>query len=214
MFKYQPRTALQILLRLLDYAIRNDTHEEVLDVLGRAIRAACARIDRAAKSGPDEYADAVIDTEVEIIEGLLGAAYVVCQTQITAIVQAALSCRAQVLRDGLAFPAFGDRDHEVRCMGPRFNVQWSKIEVLWALANYFKHRDEWSSDTWTNPQRLERHTVPVILAAGLKPSSNGNLRDGAKALGNPDFADIVVFQTVIRGWADQVREAIRQTAGL
>src|SRR5262249_33873636 len=57
-------------------------------------------------------------------------------------------------------------------------------------------------------------TVPVILAAGLKRGSNGNLRSGAEALGNPDYADTSVLQTVIREWADQVREAIRQTAGL
>jgi hypothetical protein len=99
-------------------------------------------------------------------------------------------------------------------MGPRFDAQWSKIELLWALANYFKHRDEWSSLSWTNPQGLERHTVPVILAAGLKPGSTGNLRAGVAALGNQDYENVSVFQTVIREWADQVREAIRLTAGL
>jgi hypothetical protein len=187
-------------------------HRTDTDVLGRGIKAAAARIDRAAKSGPDEYADAVTDTEIVIIEGLLGVAYVVCQTHITAIAQAALRCRARTVTDGLKFTAFGDRDHEVRCMGPRFDAQWSKIELLWALGNYFKHRDEWSSDSWTNPQGLERHTVPVILAAGLEPGSNGNLRAGAEALGNPDYADTSVFQRVIREWADQVRKAIQQTA--
>jgi hypothetical protein len=99
-------------------------------------------------------------------------------------------------------------------MGPRFDARWSKIELLWALANYFKHRDEWSSHSWTDPKGPEQHTVPVILAAGLKPGSTGNLRRGAEALGNSDYADMSVLQTVIREWADQVREAIRQTAGL
>src|SRR5262245_7504321 len=125
MFEYKRRPAIQFFLRLLDYAIENDAHAEVLDVLGRSISAAAARIDLAAKSGADDYADAVADTEVEIIEGLLGAAYVVCQTQITAITQAALRCRAQTVKDGLAFTAFGDRDDEVRRMGPRFDGRWS-----------------------------------------------------------------------------------------
>jgi hypothetical protein len=110
--------------------------------------------------------------------------------------------------DNLPFIAFGERDHEVRRMGP------SKIEVLWALANYFKHRDEWPPHSWTDPKGLEQHTVPVILAAGLKAGSTENLRRGAEALGNSDYADMSVLQTVIREWADQVREAIRQTAGL
>jgi len=214
MFKYKRRPAIAIFLHLLDYVIQNDTHPEVLDVLGRGIKAAAARIDRAAKSGSDDYAEAVIDTETEIVEGLLGAAYVVCQTQITAIAQAALDCRARIIEDSLTFTAFGDRDYEVRRMGPRFDAQWSKIELLWALANYFKHRDEWSPNSWTNPQGLEQHTVPVILAAGLKSSSTGNLRSGAAALGNPNYEDVSVFQSLIREWADEVREAIRQTAGL
>jgi hypothetical protein len=107
MFNYERRPAIALFLRLLDYAIQNNTHEEVLDVLGRGIKAAAARIDRAAKSGSDVFAEIVIDTETEIIEGLLGAAYVVCQTQITAIAQAARQCRAQTVKDGLAFTAFG-----------------------------------------------------------------------------------------------------------
>jgi hypothetical protein len=214
MFEYKRRPAISIFLYLLDSAIQNDTHPEVLDVLGRGIKAAAARIDRAAKSGSDDYAEAVTDTETEIIEGLLGAAYVVCQTQITAIAWAALRCRAQIVKDDLPFTAFGERDHEVRCMGPRFDARWSKIELLWALANYFKHRDEWSSHSWTDPKGLKQHTVPVILAAGLKPGSTGNLRRGAEALGNSDYADMSVLQTVIREWADQVREVIRKTARL
>jgi hypothetical protein len=108
MFNYKRPPAIAFFLRLLDYAIQNDTHAEVLDVLGRGIKSAAARIDRAAKSGSDDYAEGVIATETEIIEGLLGAAYVVCQTQITAIAQAALDCRAQTVKDGLAFTAFGD----------------------------------------------------------------------------------------------------------
>jgi hypothetical protein len=185
-----------------------------VDVLGRGIKAASTRIDRAAESGPDEYEDAVTDTEIEVIEGLLGTAYVVCQTRITAIAQAALCCRTRLVADGLAFAAFGDRDHEVRRIGPRFDSQSSKVELLWALANYFKHRDEWSSASWTNPQGPERHTVPVILSAGLESGSNGNLRSGAKALGSRDYAGISVLQMVVREWADQVREEIRKTAGL
>jgi hypothetical protein len=214
MFKYKPRTAMQLCLRLLDYAIESDAHKEVLSVLGRGINAAGARIHRAENSDVDDYVEAVTDSEIENIEGLLGAAYVVCQTQITTIVQAARRCRAHAVEDGRAFTAFGDSDHEVRRIGPRFDAQYSKVEVLWALANYFKHRDEWSSNSWTSPQGRERHTISAISAAGLGPGSNGNLRTGAEALGNPGYADMTVFQTIIREWADQVRTALQQAARL
>jgi hypothetical protein len=205
---------MQVLLRILDYAIQNDAHAEVLDVVGRGIDAAVARINRATETGPDEYAEAVTDTEIEIIEGLLGTAYVVCQTQITAITQAALRCRAQAIIDGFTFTAFGSQGYDVRRIGPRFDSKSSKIELLWALANYFKHRDEWSPDSWADPQGQQRRTIPVIIAAGLEPRSNGNLRSGAKALGHSDYVDMSVLQTLIREWADQVRRAIRLTVGL
>jgi hypothetical protein len=184
MAKYKPRSAAQIRFRLLRYAIEDDTCEGVLGVLAEGVTTAAARIERAEEQGPDEFAEAVADDEIRIIEGLLGAAFIVCQTQITAVTEAALRCRAHAIRGGLSFPAFGDKNHEVRRLGPRFDARWSKIEVLWALANYFKHHDEWPPRTWTNPRGLARFTVPVISAAGLQESSSGNLRTGAEALGN------------------------------
>jgi hypothetical protein len=207
MFQYKPRIAMQVLLRLLDYAIRNDTHKEVLDVLGWGIKAASARVDRAVQSGPDEYADAVIDTETEIIERPLGAAYVVCQTQITAIVQAALRCREQSLRNGLAFTAFGERDHEVRRLGPRFDAEWSKIEVLWALASY--------SSTGTSgppkygPIRSALNGIPCLpfWQPALSRAQTATCAPEPRRSPTRISLDIVVFQTIVREWADQVRQA-------
>jgi hypothetical protein len=241
MFKYERRPAILLFLRLLDFAVENDAYANVLDVLEQGLNKAKAHIDDAVKSGSEEYAEAVADTETGIIEGLLGAAYVVCQTQINSIVQEAIDCRKQIVRDGRTFTAFGDHDYDVRRLGPRFDVQWSKIdhfpadeqpqykaivqaalrcrgdvpwskiELIWELANYFKHRDEWSSDSWTNPQGREKRTIPVLIAAGLRSFSN--LQSGADALGYPDYANISVLQTVIREWADQVRGEIRKAAG-
>ncbi|MGH6681659.1 MAG: hypothetical protein ACREDL_22600, partial [Bradyrhizobium sp.] len=42
----------------------------------------------------------------------------------------------------------------------------------------------------------------------LQPSSNGNLRSGAEALGNPGYEDTSVFETIIGEWANLVRDAI------
>jgi hypothetical protein len=102
----------------------------------------------------------------------------------------------------------------VRALGDRFDSSYSKIEVLWELANYFKHRDEWDLDTWDGPPTKQiAHTVDVIRAAGLQPSSSGNMRTGAEALGNPDYADLAVFEDVIERWARDVRKITRQAFG-
>jgi hypothetical protein len=194
-FVYKRRSPLSIPLRLLDYAIAADSYESVLSALGSGIRGAEQRIN----SGGEEVAD----DEVEIIENLLGVAYVTCQPQITAIVQA-------VLR----LPGHGLSARALRALGPRFDSNHSKIEVLWELANYFKHRDEWSRETWTKPPtKLTEHTVRAITAVGLECGSTGNLRTGAKALGNAAYSDVMVFQESIRAWAAEVREHIRNKFG-
>ena len=72
-FVYERGTALDIRLRLLDLAIGADTHERVLDAIGVGIRQANERADS------DE--DGIVDDEIEFVENLLGAAYVVCQVQ-------------------------------------------------------------------------------------------------------------------------------------
>jgi hypothetical protein len=56
---------------------------------------------------------------------------------VTAVTQAALRSRQAARDDGLTFTAFGGKAHEVRAIGDRFDTNYSKIEVLWALANYY-----------------------------------------------------------------------------
>ena len=81
------RTAVDGRLRLLDYAIgaEADAYEDVLIALSAGIRKSAQRIDRAPKDD-----DAFIADETQVIENVLGTAYVVCQNEITAVVQAVL----------------------------------------------------------------------------------------------------------------------------
>jgi hypothetical protein len=110
-FVYKRRSPLSIPLRLLDYAIAADSYGSMLSVLGSGIRGAEHRIN----SGGEEVAD----DKVETIENLLGVAYVACQPQITAIVHA-------VLR----LPGHGLSARALRALGPRFDSNHSKIEVV------------------------------------------------------------------------------------
>jgi hypothetical protein len=214
-YKYKPRSEAQIRFHLLKGAIGDRAYVTVLDVLANAIEAAIAEIEQAKKNElPDEILDGVVEDETQIIESLLGVAFVVCQIQITAVTKAALDCRAAAEREGLPLPPFGKKEFDVWNFGSTVAGYHSKIEVLWQLANYFKHRDAWSSETWTNPDGLAKYTIPVITAIGLEQGSNGNLRTGAEALGNGDYATMKIFEDIISDWANQVREAIGRTLGL
>lgn len=196
MFKYRPRSALSVKLLLLKLAAESDVHASVLDELGRAIRKCGERIDGLH---PDD--DGSLDLECELIESLLGTGYVVCQAKITAVVERAMELLAK-------------KPHEIRAMGPRFDADFSKVEVLWALGNYFKHGDEWKLSEWVTPTGPRAITIPVLKAAGLQASSTGNLRTGAEALGNRAYADMAVFQRIVDEWAAEVATAARSaTAG-
>jgi hypothetical protein len=191
MFEYRGRTLLSIKLRRLDIAVGSDVHASVLDELGRAIKKCDQRIGALHLDD-----DGSLDLECELIESFLGTAYVVCQAKITAVVERAAELLAA-------------KPHEIRAMGPRFDANFSKVEVVWALGNYFKHRDEWEPSDWVTSTGLRAVTIRVLKAAGLQASSSGNLRDGAKALGNSEFSDMAVFQAVVDEWASEVASAAR-----
>lgn len=192
-FQYKP---LDIRLRILDLAVKTDTYESVLSALGAGIRAAGERIESVGGE--------VVDYETEVIENMLGVAYVTCQPQISAVVRAVKH-----------FPDQGVSVRGLHKLGPRFDEKYSKVEVLWELANYFKHRDQWSRKTWANPpdDRTNR-TATAIKAAGLSYGSGDNLRKGAEALGNAaPYADVAGFHRIVRCWSGHVREHIRARPG-
>jgi hypothetical protein len=201
-FVYRKRTAVDVRLRLLDYAIgaEADAYEDVLVALSTGVRKSAQRIDRAPQDD-----DAFIMDETQTIENMLGTAYVVCQNEITAVVQAALRLDDAAKASIFLGSKPAERESSVCALGPKFDGTFSKVEVLWHLGNYFKHRDEWDPVTWNGANRF---TLDAIKAAGLKPGSSGNLRQGAEALGNTEYSDMDVFQEGIRSWGVDVRKRI------
>jgi hypothetical protein len=128
--------------------------------------------------------------------------------QINAVVQAALRVPDP---NGVIFP--GD-DKSVRALDPQFDGTYSKVEVIWQLANYFKHQEQWNSDMWVNPTRSARWTIPVITLVGLScGGSSSNLRIGAEALGNTAYSDVNVFSQIVRDWSTNVRNHVRAAVG-
>lgn len=182
-------------------------HEDLMRVLnpiGEGISQCGEIIDQLSDDQDTEYVDAVIDQETSVIESLLGTAFVICQTFITSVVS-----RIKALHDYHNIKAprqplettTGDKQAILR-----FNSQlvgdsdYSYVQVIDAFANYFKHNEEWHGD-WCNLPYPSNRTVAVIQAIGAKRGSTGNLRDGAKVLGNKSFQDISVFYNIVNDWS-------------
>ena len=223
-FQYKHRVWLQS----LDYVVEDNTYASVLSALAAGISAAQTSIEHIKPSESPELAEIVWAEEGEVIESFLGTAYVLCQTRITAVTRRALWARKHALHKRLEFPAFGCKEHEVRKRGEPFNDDHSKIEVLWQLANDFKHRDEWplsTSDdpmdegrrlTWVEPEKgaPRWYTLRALEAVGIDdPFSHCNLRAGAEALGLTDYATLTILGDIIACWANDVRSVTRKAFG-
>lgn len=213
-FRYRPRSKHSIILRLLDYEIDGDILRSILDPVGVGVQRAADRIG----AGSDD--DIPPDDELALIEGLLGVAYVACEVKILAIVTAALR-----------FPAVGDRENaerELRALGRKQSgTEYSQVEVLWQLANFYKHRDEWPVDAWDPTARRaglasmdkgersewrRRERTITVLSSFAPAASAPSLRLAADVLGNPNYANVQVFGDIIADWAEAVRASVGTTS--
>lgn len=75
------------------------------------------------------------------------------------------------------------------------------ILLLWSVANYFKHRDEWDRSEWQNPAGQSGRTITLIQALGLhEDNESGNLRLAAHRLGCGDDHNVMVLSEIIDEW--------------
>lgn len=200
-----------ILLLGLRIAVRDSKYQNVLHAIAEGIRVSIARIDEIPTDSDPEWQEIVGDEESDLVEDLLGAAFVVCQTQITAVTSRALRLRARCKYPS-RFTAYDDTKVGVRSLGESLPAMpgISKVEMIWALANYFKHHEEWPSNDWTKLDKQSRQTADVIQQAGLTPNSTGNLRAAAAHLGNADFIRLEVFGDIVDAWAKKVLASAEQ----
>ena len=81
---------VQLLLSLLRSTINDDTYARVLRTIGSGIKEAEVRVNMAHEENPKNL-DMIVDDECDFVENLLGAAFVVCQTQINTVTSRALT---------------------------------------------------------------------------------------------------------------------------
>ena len=205
---------LKIGLQLLTMAVENHTYRDVLSALGRGIQEVSSRISKVKQMDSPDWQDVIVNDECETIENILGAALVVCQTQITAV-----TCRAMRLTSfgnypKRSFSAFSN-ERGIRALSTPLSTasDLPAVEAIWALANYFKHRDEWGED-WEKLSGRPKQTAKVVQMIGLAPGCTCNLQRGATALGNTTLANLEVFADLVDDWALKVSKTCAKEIGL
>ncbi|MGA2229470.1 MAG: hypothetical protein ABSH22_00960 [Tepidisphaeraceae bacterium] len=185
-----------------------------MSVLESASRKALRRVAKARRAGNDVNSEWVTNQEFELIENLVGAAFVVGQAFTTRVAELAIRIEGALHRDDK--PATGPS----KAAGPKKNeiaarcrqLRAEKIgstgltvpEAVHALANYFKHREQWPRD-WSKAGSLESGTIDVIQKLGANSAASDNLAAGLENMGYQNY-DLSRLGEDLHLWAKGVRK--------
>jgi len=184
----------------LEGVIRAVQEPFVLRQLQRAIQASNARFDAA--TSPEEK-DWLADSEGEVVEGMLGMAFIACQLDITSVVS---SC--QKLHEFM--PQLGPRpsraDLMVKNNPPVVATKHSKVAAIDGVANYFKHQDEWPAD-WTKlkPSSRAFGTAEVVKALGVKADGYGVMTGFTTIVGHSQYEGVLELREIVLNWARKLK---------
>jgi hypothetical protein len=185
--------------------LRYDTLKRVLSTINDAIKEASNNIDESKKVKNEEYLDSVVDEETAVTEELLGAAFVVCQSYITSIVESFKKLHKKAKIDKLKFTVTnGERKVLLKTGSANVaNSEYTELQVIDAFANYFKHSDQWPL-IWTKADNQSKGTIEIIQSVGAQSGSTGNMRTGAKVLGCPMYNNLDSLLDKITQWQNEL----------
>jgi len=199
----------QLRLKLIrisfDYQI--EIIERSLTPLGEAISQCIQTIKEAEETNDEDYIDYISNEEIWMVENLLGASFVLCQSYITLVISRIMalhrSCNLLTTDDSKADISKAD----IMKLGSPLLLQtgYSQVQIIDAFANYFKHHEEWDKPWEQLPGRSAR-TVQILFAVGASQFSTGNFRIAAKKLGNYSYDNLQVFSRILQDWSQAVYE--------
>ncbi|MEK7782021.1 MAG: hypothetical protein AAB370_11030 [Verrucomicrobiota bacterium] len=194
-----------VLLELIEIRFHPMPLQRVLESLGTAVQQCDSAIDQATKSQDADYLEAVVGDECAVLENLLGAAFVTCQAEITAVVSHAMRIHADAKAQGHNLSSSDGTKNGILSIGqPIPGSTHTNVQVIDAFANYFKHCEEWDQ-SWTALAGRSKQTMDVISAMGAVEYGTGNLRAGVAALGIPDYKQLQLLSDHVVQWARAVK---------
>ena len=94
--------------------------------------------------------------------------------------------------------------------------QFTQIEVIWDVANYYKHKDEWQGKSWRHIERSQSRvdkqrakTIQVLRAIGCEEHCTGNFRRAAEALGMANY-ELGQLAEILEAWHAKLREVYEE----
>lgn len=186
---------------------QNPSWRNILEFLSKELGQKLAG-QRALEGGedPEGYDETWADLAFEI-EDILGLAMVCCQTMFDRTISECTKLSK------------GDRDGLLK-LGDRINADLSKANLIWALANYYKHESGWDKKLLKNmihtgekgtrkdKTSLQLETAKPIVAAGIDIELPYVIREGAVKLAGT-LENISILAEIFDGWHNEVLRQIR-----
>jgi hypothetical protein len=149
----------------------------------------------------DAQEDHQLDDALEHTESLLGIAFVTAQTYIAGTVSDA----NKLLRGGTKIT----KEQLLKVYGNRLGeLLVTDVELCDAIANYFKHHNEWGS--WSTAGRNQK-TVSILRAAGIQETDQFPCSGAADILwSNNDGPDLEPLLVIISNWRKSVITACQK----
>jgi len=187
----------------LGFSYQYDLLSNIVDAQILAIRKASEFYEESKKSGFQDYIEIVAEEQGDIVEGLIGCSFVVCQVYITHVVSRVQSLQNTAKNDSKELKTTPDSKQEIRrSFSPKVSsTNIGYVEAINALANYFKHNEEWGE--WAKQTGQEKQTISIIQPLGLSYGSSRNLSKGLQTLGG----DLQALFHILKKWQSDLSAA-------
>jgi hypothetical protein len=204
-------------LSLLRQATKIDTLKHLHGAIEAEIEKSFLEIDEAKKKEDQDLMDIIVDEECDKIEELLGLAFVSAQSFINTVRTRTITLvkiceedsgvRLKVAPEPLSLGIL-TTDQPISSTSP-----YTAVEAIDAVANYWKHFEEWQTIEKKHGRRLvtiwnakskravQRRTIEIVTRLGLTAGSTGNLRHAAAALGATRYENLSPIRLILQKWA-------------
>ena len=200
----------KIHLDLISLAFQYDIAIDVLHELRKTIQRIHERTIDITKDLAQDNAEFIWENTNSAIEDLHGAAFVICQSSVTAIVSRIKAVHQFAGSEGTPINSVPSEKKDLLTF--RSSVIPSKtvtqIQAVDALANYFKHNDEWPRG-WVNADSRIKPTIDILHALGFQSGNNAILR-GAMELFD---SNLLALANAVNEWHEAILKELKNEFG-
>lgn len=191
-------------LKFMGFDAQFEVLSKLLDAHIAAIQEGNTELEKERRTGGEDSLEALSDEQSDFVENIYGCSMVACQAYLTLIVSRVKSLHDALRRKSMTLSTTSGRKKDI--MG-KFSSNptgsaYTQIEIINALANYYKHADEWNLD-WAKEQGQSAETISIIQTLGLESGSSANLATGVKAL----CGGLKPLPPIIRDWQSKLTKA-------